>query len=301
MHQIEEDGVYIPPTMNKHSNNPHVFAMDNLDWKKKTLEGGSFNATTAIIIEPSDDRDVGAAQTSVSILTSSSRRNTIPSVEEPNLPNCHVSASDRQKSRSLSDIQSIDSLQTRDDGSADNLLLVWRLCRFAPVDSQLLEVHLTDGEIPGFSSFWAHIFPKRSASKIAYLPLIPASPTNPAVLKEEMTHLVNTSHALGNSWTVITGDQATCELARTVRDKNMDLFSKVILLLGGFHLAHNYLKAICKIMRESGAEEILIASGLCLEGTTKKIFGDKADYYQTMHAINILRSDVLGFGLNLGV
>lgn len=28
----------------------HVFAMDNLDWKKKkTLEGGSLNATTAII------------------------------------------------------------------------------------------------------------------------------------------------------------------------------------------------------------------------------------------------------------
>jgi len=24
----------------------HVFAMDNLDWKKKTFGGGSFNATT---------------------------------------------------------------------------------------------------------------------------------------------------------------------------------------------------------------------------------------------------------------
>ena len=28
-----------------------VFAMDNLDWKRKTLEGGTFNATTAIIVK----------------------------------------------------------------------------------------------------------------------------------------------------------------------------------------------------------------------------------------------------------
>lgn len=51
MQQVEEDGVYIPEDMAYNNETPHVFAMDNLDWKKKTLEGGSFNATTAIIIE----------------------------------------------------------------------------------------------------------------------------------------------------------------------------------------------------------------------------------------------------------
>ncbi|KAK5916166.1 hypothetical protein CesoFtcFv8_001688 [Champsocephalus esox] len=51
MQQVETDGVYIPDTMMKNSEIPHVFAMDNLDWKMKTLESGSFNATTAIIIE----------------------------------------------------------------------------------------------------------------------------------------------------------------------------------------------------------------------------------------------------------
>ncbi len=118
--------------------------------------------------------------------------------------------------------------------------------------------------------------------------MIPSSPTNPAVLKEEMTRLVRLSDILGDTRTVITGDQATYELAMTVRDKDKDLFDRVILLLGGFHLAHNYLMAICKIIRDSGAEDILVASGLCLKGTTAKMFGHKADYYQTMHAINIL-------------
>ena len=37
----------------------------------------------------------------------------------------------------------------------------------------------------------------------------------------------------------------------------------------------------------------MIASGLCLEGTAAmKMFGHKADYYQTMHAINILSEAV---------
>ena len=51
MQKVEEDGVYIPENMTQHQKTPHVFAMDNLDWQRTTLEGGSFNTTTAIIIE----------------------------------------------------------------------------------------------------------------------------------------------------------------------------------------------------------------------------------------------------------
>ena len=61
-----------------------------------------------------------------------------------------------------------------------------------------------------------------------------------------MKRLVKASQTLGNEWTIIAGDQATYELARVIRDKNQDgIFDKVILLLGGFHQEHNFLKAIC--------------------------------------------------------
>ena len=103
-----------------------------------------------------------------------------------------------------------------------------------------------------------------------------------------MTRLVKTSYALGDRWTVIIGDQATYELAATIRDKHCDKFVNVVLLLGGFHLAHNYIQAICKIVRDSGAEDLLVTAGLCQEGTAKKMFGEKADYYQSIHAIRIL-------------
>ena len=51
MQQVEEDGMLIPAEMTHNPSTPHVFAIDNVNWMNKTLEGGSFHATTAIIIE----------------------------------------------------------------------------------------------------------------------------------------------------------------------------------------------------------------------------------------------------------
>ncbi|KAF3854194.1 hypothetical protein F7725_022249 [Dissostichus mawsoni] len=189
MQQVETDGVYVPETMMKNSEIPHVFAMDNLDWKMKTLEGGSFNATTAIIIE----------------------NQKIVRVQEgarfPLLP--------------------------RTERRLSLMLLTYLLpC----VTSPLKTGRGPDAEagLPGFSAFCADLHPHRPASIIGYLPLIPASPTDPAVLKEEIKRLVKTSHALGDKYTIITGDQATYELAVAIRDKHRDEFCNVVLLLGDF-------------------------------------------------------------------
>ena len=296
MQQVEEDGVYIPDSMSHSCEGIHVFAMDNLDWTKKTLEGGSFNATTAIIIEnAAQDGSTDHARREEIISTptaSSERKRVLSDVPVAGIRACHISACDRKKARSLGAIEAVGSLETPSDNMADAMLLVWRLGRQIRT-SQLLDVPY-DGEtcLPGFSAFWARLLPHRKASKIGYLPLIPASPTDPAVMKEEMTRLVNTSHALRDEWTVITGDQATYELALAIRQNHRDEFSNVVLLLGGFHQAHNYLKAICKIMRDSGGEDIIASAGLCSDGTANKVFGEKADYYQSMHAIRILSEAV---------
>ena len=74
--------------------------------------------------------------------------------------------------------------------------------------------------------------------------------------------------ALDDIWTVITGDQATYELALTVRDRHKDEFPKIVMLLGGFHQVI-YVKAICKIMRDSGADDFFVSAGLFHEGTAK--------------------------------
>ncbi|KAJ4924862.1 hypothetical protein JOQ06_003812 [Pogonophryne albipinna] len=90
---------------------------------------------------------------------------------------------------------------------------MWHLARMVTT-SELLDA-LPDAEagLPGFSAFCADLHPHRPASIIGYLPLIQESLTDPAVLKEEMKRLIKTSHALGDKYTIIIGDQATYELA----------------------------------------------------------------------------------------
>ena len=83
----------------------------------------------------------------------------------------------KTKSRSLESIKGLDSLNTECYGTADVMLLIWRLGRIAEADNGL----------PGFTALCARLLPYNEASKIGYLLFIPNSPTNPAVLKEEMT------------------------------------------------------------------------------------------------------------------
>ena len=53
----EEQGTFIPENMTAHDI-PHVFAIDNLDWRTKTLEGGSFNATTSITVQNPSTQEI---------------------------------------------------------------------------------------------------------------------------------------------------------------------------------------------------------------------------------------------------
>ena len=62
MRQVEEDGVQFSENVSLNCGTPHIFAMNNLDWKKKTLEVGSFNAKSVIVIEHRDNSSNQAAQ-----------------------------------------------------------------------------------------------------------------------------------------------------------------------------------------------------------------------------------------------
>ncbi|KAF3854198.1 hypothetical protein F7725_022253 [Dissostichus mawsoni] len=214
--------------MMKNSEIPHVFAMDNLDWKMKTLEGGSFNATTAIIIEK--QKIVRSRRVPDSPLLP--RKKSLSDVTDLLLPCVTSPLKTGRGSRSLEHIEKLESLDTSSDGTAEDLLLMWRLARMVTTSELLDAPPDAESGLPGFSAFCADLHPHRPASIIGYLPLIPASPTDPAVLKEEMKRLVKTSHALGDKYTIITGDQATYELAVAIREKHRDEFCNVVLAGG---------------------------------------------------------------------
>ena len=139
----------------------------------------------------------------------------------------------------------VDSLHTQADRTSKYMLLVYHLGR-AATTSQLLDIPCErESGLPWFST--SSTQPSQQDWMLIF---IPAFLTNPAVLKEEMTRLVKTSCLLGDQWTVITADQATYEAAVAIRDKYKDEFSNVVLLLCGFHQAHNYIMVICKITRD---------------------------------------------------
>ena len=53
INKVQEKGQYIPPNIK-----PGLFtqfAMDNIDWHEKTLDGSTFHATSCIIIQPPTD------------------------------------------------------------------------------------------------------------------------------------------------------------------------------------------------------------------------------------------------------
>ena len=106
----------------------------------------------------------------------------------------------------------LESLMTSSDGQAEDVLLMWRLGRMITT-SQLVDAP-TDLEagLPGLSAFYADLHPHRQATINGYLLLIPSSLTDCTVLNEMTIRLVRTSHALGDNYTIITGDQATYEL-----------------------------------------------------------------------------------------
>ena len=188
LQQIEEDGVYIPDSMTATADVLQVFAMDNLDWKNKTIEGGSFHATTAIAVENINLQEWPTSTNNPNITTSKDRRRTLTRVPMTVTPDCSLSALNKKKARSVENITSVTDLEVESDKSADKLLLFWFLARLRNADVQepsLLYEDDDENTIPGFSAFCAQISERKPSSKIAYLPLIEHSPTNPSVSKKK--------------------------------------------------------------------------------------------------------------------
>lgn len=173
------------------------------------LEGGSFNASCNHHL----NQKLESAPEGTRLRTSMSDQiKTLFDVEDPPPSTCHISARDRQTSRSRWCIEKLESLMTSSVGQVENVLLMWRLRRLTTT-SQLLDAPTNlEAGYPGFSAFCSDLLPHRQASIIGYLLLIPSSPPDSTVQKELMIHLVRTSHALGDNYTIITGDQGTYEL-----------------------------------------------------------------------------------------
>ena len=91
--------------------------------------------------------------------------------------------SEKKSSRSLADVPSLASLQSESSFRTNDLLWLWNLNRMVP--TKLINIGADKSPtMPDLSAFKAHVGHDRKANSIGYLPLIPSSPTNPAVVKK---------------------------------------------------------------------------------------------------------------------
>ncbi|KAL5018841.1 hypothetical protein ScPMuIL_004563 [Solemya velum] len=121
------------------------------------------------------------------------------------------------------------------------------------------------------------------------------SPTNPNVVLASVDYFISLSHHLGQAVAVVTCDQAiygTC-IVKEITFKYPDKYSNLVVRLGGFYIAENFFGAIGHFMKNSGIEDILVESNLCLRGTANKIVVSK-DYYKMVRHHSLLCEAMLG-------
>lgn len=65
-------------------------------------------------------------------------------------------------------------------------------------------------------------------------------------------------------------DQAIYEVLLNLQKKNKEKYAKLILHMGGFHIAQNFLRAIGHLMQSTRIEDIMVEADVCLRGTANK-------------------------------
>ena len=125
------------------------------------------------------------------------------------------------------------------------------------------------------------------ATVIGYGPFFPESTTNPDVVQASMHYCMKVSQKLEQQHCLVTCDQAFYEIALGLQKKNPSKFKTLILRMGGFHIASNFMGAIGHFMKLSGIEEILVEAGVSGPGTANKYMAGK-DYYGMLRAHSLV-------------
>ena len=173
-----------------------------------------------------------------------------------------------------------------ENSEIDDINLFWQFVRMAPTQF----IHTPDNDIsqPTWRSFNDFLIVKESpATIIGYGQLIPKSPTDAAVVASSLEYCMIVASKVGQEHAIVTCDQAIYEIALGLRKKNPAKYEHLILRMGGFHIASNFLGAIGYLMRSSGIEDILSQAEICLAGTAKKIMSGK-DYYLMVRAHTLI-------------
>ena len=156
---------------------------------------------------------------------------------------------------------------------------VWKVMRLHPsslTESQSREV-IASQSVPGWSAYNAMLYPELpQISMVGYCPLIDGSSKEFSTIYTVLKHAQAISNSIGQEDTVITLDLAIYVKGKQIQWRFADEFSDVVIRMGTFHIALNFLAIIGKKYLNSGIEDLLIEAGVYAAGTTSILMKGKS-------------------------
>jgi len=163
--------------------------------------------------------------------------------------------------------------------TARNADFIWALLRLCPKkfrEAVIVEV-LDKQAIPTWAGFTAILYPEMLViSNIRYCPMINGPSNDYSTIYTVLKHAQKISAAMGQGETVITFDLAIYSKAKEIQWRFSDEFSIVVVSMGGFYIALNFLSLLGKKFGDSGLDDLLIESGVYAAGSTSALMKGKS-------------------------
>ena len=106
--------------------------------------------------------------------------------------------------------------------------------------------------------------------------MIDGSPTEFSAVYTVMKNVQSMMALLGQNDSVITFDLAIYVKAKEIQWRQRQEFESMVIRMGGFHIAMNYLAVLGKKYQSSGIEDLLIESGMYGSSTTSILLKGKS-------------------------
>lgn len=274
--QVEAFGTVIPTNIK-----PGAFvqiAADNNDLNEETLDGkNTTHATTMVIYQ---NKMFGPDPPPTTVEQRAKRRSLQATGTVYDIEECPV----RGRRPAVTDhVGSVDMEWYKDTNeemhTACDTDFIWALLRLCPKkfgEAVIAEV-LDKQVIPSWAGFNAILYPEMPrVSNIGYCPMVDGSSNDYSTIYTVLKHAQKISTAMGQADTVITFDLAIYSKAKEIQWRFPNEFSNVVVRMGGFHIALNFLSLLGKKYADSGLDDLLIESGVYAAGSTSAVMKGKS-------------------------
>ena len=143
--------------------------------------------------------------------------------------------------------------------------------------------------LPSWTGFNQNLASGRipSATKIGYLPVVDANPTDKSTINTILLKSIDIADKLEIQEIVLVMDQAIYSKAQEIRWQDGNLTKRLILRLGDFHTALNFLGILGKRFRDAGLQDIMTESQILAEGSANRVMSGQ-QYNRSMRCHKIV-------------